>query len=133
MADDAQRGRVGALRGVPAAQDGGVAGFQAQAGHVHGHVRPRLVDHADDAQRHADLVEAQAVRQGAAAHDLADGVGQPGHVAHALGGLADTFGVEEQAVELAVVHAVGAGAIHVLGVGLGYGVRLGVQGVGDGQ
>ena len=115
-----------------AAWDGGVAGFQAQAGHVHGHVGAGLVDHADDADGHADLLEPQAVGQGGAADDLAERVGQRGHVAHALRALPDASGPEVQAVEFALVHAVGAGLRHVGGVGFGDAVGLGVQGVGQG-
>jgi hypothetical protein len=53
-------GAVGADGFRAAAQDGGVAGFQAQCRGVRRHVRPRLVDDADDAERHAHLADLDA-------------------------------------------------------------------------
>ena len=57
--------------------------LSAEHGGVDGDVRARLVDHADDAERHAHLPHLQAVGQRVAAHDLADRVGQRRDVAHA--------------------------------------------------
>ena len=52
--------RVVAL--AAAAQDRRVAGLEAQRAGVAGHVRPALVDDADDAERHAHALDPQAVR-----------------------------------------------------------------------
>ena len=120
--DDAQRGGVSAFGGVAASQQRGIAGLEAQAGHVHSDVRPGLVDHADDAHRHARLGKAQTVGQVVSAHDLADRIGQGGHMAHALGGGGHARHVEQQAVELARIHAVFLGFEHVQRVG-GFDVR----------
>ena len=49
-------GAVGADRFRTAAQDGGVAGFQAQGGGIGGDVRARFVNDADDAERYACLL-----------------------------------------------------------------------------
>ena len=51
-----ERGMDGAARAQAvgaAAQDRGIAGFQAQRAGIGGHVRPALIDDADDAERHA--------------------------------------------------------------------------------
>ena len=60
----------------PAAQDAGVAGLEAQRRGVGGHVRPRFVDDADDAERHAHLADLNAGRPVPQLADLADGVAQ---------------------------------------------------------
>ena len=59
-----------------AAQDRRVAGLEAQSRGVGGHVRPRLVDDADDAQRHAHQADLDAGRTELEVRDLADGIGQ---------------------------------------------------------
>ena len=59
--------------------------LRARVGGVHRDVGPGLVDHPDDAHRHAHLADLQAVGQRRAAHDLTDRVGQRRDVAHRLG------------------------------------------------
>ena len=58
------------------AQQHRVAGLQAQRGGVDRHVRPRLVDDGDHAERDSNLAEVEPVGQAAAVDDLADRVGQ---------------------------------------------------------
>ena len=70
--------RVRVRRRGRAAQHDRVAGLQAQRGGVDRHVRPRLVDDGDDAERHAHLAHVEPVGQAAAVDDLADRVGQRG-------------------------------------------------------
>ena len=106
--------RVRALCVVPSAQYGGVAGFEAQAGHIHGHVRPGFVDHADNADGHVHLIEPQPVLQRVSALDLADRIGQRGHVANAFGAGGDARLVEPETVELPGVHAPSGCGLHVL-------------------
>ena len=67
---------VGVRRRRRAAQHDGVAGLQAQRGGVDRDVRARLVDDRDDAERHAQPADVEAVGQPPALDDLADGVGQ---------------------------------------------------------
>ena len=55
-----------------AAQDGGVAGLEAERAGVAGHVGPALVDDADDAERHPHALDAQAVRSVHSARHGAD-------------------------------------------------------------
>ena len=105
VAQHGDDGAVGVGGGAAAAQDDGVAGLQAEAGGVDGDVGAGLVDHADDAHRHAHLADLEAVGEGGAADDLADRVGQGGDVAQRLGHGGDARGVEAEAVLEAVRHA----------------------------
>lgn len=63
LLDDGKRGLVGMLRLVPATQQDGIAGFEAQRGNVDRDVGPGLIDHAEYADRNSHLVQAQAVEQ----------------------------------------------------------------------
>ena len=92
---------VARRRGRAAAQDHRVAALERQARGVDGHVRAGLVDHADHAHRHAHLAHPQAVRQGLAAHDLADRVGQRGELAQGVGDRDDALGGQREPVEQA--------------------------------
>ena len=83
--DDRGQHGVRVRRRGRAAQHDRVAGLQAQRGGVDGHVRPRLVDDGDDAERHAHLAHVEPVGQPVAVDDLADGVGQRGDRAHRVG------------------------------------------------
>ena len=83
-----------------AAQDDRVARLQAQRGGVDRHVRARLVDDGDDAERHAHLAHVEAVGQAVAVDHLADRVGERGDLADRRGAIAaDALLVEAQAVE----------------------------------
>ena len=56
----AERGDDGAARAQTvgaAAQDRGIAGFQAQRAGIGGHVRPAFIDDADDAERHPHALD----------------------------------------------------------------------------
>ena len=117
---------------MSAAQHSRVAGFQAQACHVHGDVRTSLVNHADDADGHTHLVESYAVGQAVAADDLADRVGQGCDMTHSPDRHPDTRLIELETVELALIHAVTAGLKHVGGIGLGDIRRMGVECIRNG-
>ena len=97
---------VGVLGGAAAAQHDGVAALEREGGDVDGHVGPGLVDGADDAEGHAHLGEAQAVRQGRAAQGLADRVGQGDDLADGGGEALEARRVEPEPVEQAVAQAV---------------------------
>ena len=81
-----------------AAQDGGVAGLQAEDGAVDGDVGARLVDDADDADRHAEFAEAQAVGARDVFQDIPDRIGQGNDLADGLGELREAFFGEREAV-----------------------------------
>ena len=129
--DDRQRGRVGAFGRVAAAQQGRVAGFDAQRHHVHGNVGACLIDHADHTHRHAHLLQAQAVGGFEPAHNLPHRVGQHGHMAHVLRRGRDAWHVEFEPVELACVHAFVERLAHVERVRRGDLVSARVERVGD--
>ena len=74
-----QRG-VGVHGLSAAAQDDGVAALDAQGGGVDRDVWPRFVDEQDHAERHADLVDLQAVGPDRAAANLADRIGKVSHL-----------------------------------------------------
>ena len=78
LGGDRRQHGVGVRRRRRAPQHDRVARLQAQRGRVDRHVRARLVDDGDHAQRHAGLADVEAVGQPAPVDDLADGVGQRG-------------------------------------------------------
>ena len=84
-----------------AAQDRRVAGLQAQRARVRGHVGPALVDDADDAERHAHALDAQAVRARPLRDDGADRIRQRGDVLDAARHGLDARLVEREPVEQA--------------------------------
>ena len=122
---------VGGLGGRAAAQDHGVAGLQAEARGIDGDVGAGLVDHADDAHRHPDLADLQAVGQRRATHHLPHRVGQRGDVAQRLGHGGDPLRVEGEPVEQALRHTGVAAPLEVVAVGGDDAVGGGVEGVGE--
>ena len=60
--DGGMDGAAGPQTVRAAAQNSGIAGFQAERAGVGGHVGPAFVDDADDAKRHAHALDRQAVR-----------------------------------------------------------------------
>jgi hypothetical protein len=67
---------VGVVGRRRATQQHSVARLQAQPGGVDSDVRPGLVDHSHNPERHPTLADRQPVRQRVAGDDLADGVGE---------------------------------------------------------
>ena len=115
-----------------AAQHDRVAGLQAQRGGVDRHVRPRLVDHRDHAERHAHLADVEPVGQPAAVDHLADRVGQRGDRAHAAPAIAAIrAGVERQPVHQRAREARLAPGLEVARVGLQDLRRARLERVGD--
>ena len=108
--------RVRAHRRAGPAQQHRVAGLQADAGGVRGHVRPALVDDADHAERHPDLPQLQAVGQGGAADHVADRVGQEGQLPQAFGHRDDPHLGQRQPVDHRLGGAGGTRVLHVHGV-----------------
>ena len=111
---DRQR-RVEAFRS--GAQDRRVAGLHRQRAGVGGHVGPAFVDDADDAERHAHALKAQAVRPRPFGQHRADGIGQRGNLLDALGGRFDARLVEQQTIDERGRPSGGARGFQVLGIG----------------
>ncbi|MNM85441.1 hypothetical protein D3C81_975550 [compost metagenome] len=118
--------------GAPA-QDRGVAGLQAQRRGVDGHVRARLVDDADHAQRHAHLTDLNAGRAELHIGDLADRVCQRGNLLQPCRHRDDGLVGQRQAVHERGVLAVGAGTLHIARVHSLELVGIPADGGGDGQ
>ena len=92
------------------AQDHAVTRLQAQRRGFGGHVRARLVDHRDHAQRHAHLLHADAVRAHVIAGDLADRIWQSSHFAHGFGHREQARRVQCQTIEHGAAHALSRAA-----------------------
>ena len=81
-----------------AAQDHRVAGFQAQRARIGSDVRTAFVNDAHYAERHADALDAQAVRTRPGCDDAADGISQRRDVFDAGRHGRDTFLVERETI-----------------------------------
>ena len=101
-----------------AAQNGRVARLDAKRRGIHRHVRTRLIDDADHAQRHTHLADLDAGRAELHVADLADGVRQRGDLLQASGHGIDGAVGEREAVDEGSILAVSAGALDVAGVDL---------------
>lgn len=82
-----------------AAEDGGVAGLEAESGGVGGDIGARFIDDDDDTDGSANLLEVQAIWPGALVEDAAYGIGECGDVAKAGGHGGDSLWVEAEAIE----------------------------------
>ena len=110
--------RVRLDRLAPAPKDRRVARLEAQAGGVGGHVRPRLVDEADDTQRDADARDLDAARPPPRLHQRPDGVRERGDLAQPLRHLLDAGLGQRQAIEERPRRAPGPRPFDVDSVGL---------------
>jgi hypothetical protein len=82
-----------------AAQDHGVAGFQAQRAGIRGHIGAALVDDADDAERHDHALDTQTVRPFPPFRHGTDGIRQGAHRLKARGDRLDARGIEAQPIQ----------------------------------
>ena len=96
--DERGEGGVGVETLFAAAEDGGVAGFQAEDGAVDGDVGARLVDDTDDADGHAHFADVQAVGARGFFQKIADGIGERNDGADGGGELREAGGCEREAV-----------------------------------
>jgi hypothetical protein len=123
-------GVVGVKRLGAAAQDDRVAGFEAEARRVGGHVGPRLVDHGDHAEGHAHPPDLDAAGPRAHVRPLADGIVERGDLPQRVRHLLDALGVEQQPVDHRVGQVVLVGVGEVFFVGVENGVLVRFQRVG---
>ncbi len=100
-----------------AAQDDRIAGLEAEAAGIGGHVRPALVDDADHPERHAHALDAQAVRPRPGFRDRPDRVRQGTHDLDPLDHGGDALIVQHQAIHEGGGRPAGARLGDVLGVG----------------
>ena len=106
-------GLVRVQRFRAAAQDAGVAGFEAQPGGVGGHVRARLVDDADHAERHAHAADLDAARAAPTLGDHADRIGQLGDLLEPSGHLLDRLFAQCEPIDERRVAALRPGVLDV--------------------
>ena len=82
-----------------AAQDDGIAGLKAQSTGIGRHVRPALIDDADDTKRRADALDVEAIGAIPFGDDGSDGILQFSNLAHRLGDGCNAGGIQGQAVD----------------------------------
>ena len=99
------------------AQDGRVAGLEAQRTGIARHVRPALVDDADDAERYAHALDPQPVRTHPLRRDRADGIRERRDLLDADGHRLDARGIETQPVEHRATETGSLRRVHVACVG----------------
>ena len=87
------------IRQRTAAQNAGVAGADADTRGIGRHVGARLIDHSDQAQRHAHAGEVHAACKHAVVEHAADRIGQLGKLLQAGGHALDALGRQQQAIE----------------------------------
>ncbi len=83
----------------PRAQNGGIAGLEAQGAGVGGDIGTAFENHADDAERRGDPLDAQPVGALEGLQHAPDRIGQIGDVIEALRHAGDAPVVEQQPVE----------------------------------
>ena len=133
LGGDRGEDRVGVRGARRAPQHDRVARLQAQRGGVDRDVRPRLVDHRDDAERRPRLGDVQAVGQPEPVDDLADRIRQRGDVAHLRGDRGDPLGIQQQPVQQRVGEPRLAPGLQIPRVGLEDLDRPRLQRIGDRQ
>ena len=101
----------------PPRQDDGVAALDAQRRRVAGDVGPALVEKQHDADRHADLCDAQAVGANISFDDLPDRIDLSGDLLDAVGHGIDALVVQLQALDEGRLHLRLLGRFDILGIG----------------
>ncbi len=101
-----------------AAEDGGVTGFEAEAGGVGGDVGAGFIDDDDDTDGDGDFLESESIGAGSFFESTADGVWECGDFLQALGHGLDAGVGELEAVEhgLAEAHFCGGGEVLLVGL-----------------
>jgi len=115
------------------AQDGSVAGFQAQGGGIGSHVRAGFVNDADDAQRHPHPPDLNArwtiLEIGNFAHRIGLRCDFPQALRHPF----DVLGGELQTIQQRGIQAGGPPGLHIQAISGAQGVFRLLQGIGDSQ
>jgi len=109
-------GHIGIDRLGPAAEDDGIAGLQAERRGIGGHIGPRLINDADDAERDPHFADHQAVGAFPHARHLAHRIRERRHFPQAVRHGPDAFPVQHQPVEHGRRNALFPGRIQVFGI-----------------
>ena len=112
--EDRADGAIGKMGLAAAAQDYGVARFDAKRRRVGGHIGPGLVNDCDHAERDARSFHLQTVRPAPRLDDLAHRIGERRHVPQSFGHRLNASGIERDAVEKRARNSGLAGKIQVL-------------------
>ncbi len=113
-----------------AAQDRGIAGFQAQRRRVRRDVGAALVNDADDTERHRDALNLEAVRTLPFGEHPAERIGQRSNGLDARCHAVDPALVEHQPIEQRCAQATRLTGSHVLRVGREYRLRIAPDRIG---
>ena len=100
-----------------AAQDRGIAGLEAQRAGIRRHIGAALIDHADDAERHAHALDAHAIGPPPRRQDGADRIFELADDIEAVRHGLDPRRIEGQTVEEGCRRAGGFGLGQVLPIG----------------
>ncbi len=122
---------VGMNRFGATAQDGRVAGLQAQARGIDGHVGPGFVDDPDHAQRHAHLADLNARRTEAHVADRTDRVRQCSDLTQADDHAVDARRGQFQTFQQCRLQTIGATGGQILLIGCSQLGTSGVQSIGS--
>ena len=107
-------GDVGMNRFRAAAKNHGIACFRTKNCSVAGDVRPRLVNDADDPDRHAHFGNLDSVRLGPGAQHFPDRIGQAGDLTNTVGHFCQAFLSQGEAIDHRADEFVFARALQIL-------------------
>ena len=124
---------VGMDRLGTAAQNGGIAGLQAQPGGVRRDVGARFVDDADDTERHAHAPHLDAGRAVVQAGDFADRIGQRGDLAQSFGHGCDALRCQRQPIHHRSLESLGARSLDILPVRIQQASDVALDGLRHGE
>ncbi|MNS95139.1 hypothetical protein D3C72_1293830 [compost metagenome] len=122
---------VGMNRFRATAQNGRIAGLQAQAGSIDGHVGTGFVDDPDHAQRHAHLADLNARRTEAHVADRTDRIRQCSDLTQTDDHAVDARRGQFQTLQQCRFQTIGATGGQILLIGGGKLGARGVQGIGS--
>ena len=131
IGDHLTDGEIGVLGLGATLEEDGVPGADGECSSVARDVRAGFVDDGDDAQRHANTGDAEAVGADGALGDLANGIGLACYLAHSSCHARNPCRVEREPVEHRRIHALGHCLIEVALVRRKQQRLVGEQGRGD--
>ncbi|MNL07213.1 hypothetical protein D3C87_1278830 [compost metagenome] len=100
-----------------AAQDDGIARFDAERAGIGRHIGPAFEDDADDAQRRAHALDMEPIGPVPFGNHRADGIGQLGNGLHRFDNAVDARIGQQQAIEKGLGNALLFGCLHVERIG----------------
>ncbi len=129
----AQKGNdrdVGAQRSRRPTQEGGITRLQAQTKRVARDIRAVFIDDRHHSERYPNLLDYEPVGPTPTRHDLADGIGQRGHLPQPGRHRLDATGIEAKPVDNCGARTGVDGCGHVGGIGREHCVGTGLEPIG---